>query len=230
MPMKNLFSGFAFLIAVSLIGQPPLMQAVNNNLFADETEVTIRDWYVFMYSVVNEDNDYGLNDFSGSDFSSISMMPDTSSMDLYFKFVFRNASRGINSEYEGPNYTKKGITSYRSKSAAWFVVPKGIFIPEDVWDYPITGISFDQVKAYVMWRNAKLHTDKKEKGKWLVRLPLAAEWESMARSAYELSLAKTKDPELKKDLKQVYEGNGRNSKGCLLMAIVNDNPCENDRL
>src|SRR5258708_4342360 len=80
-----------------------------------------------------------------------------------------------------------------------------------------------------MWRNAKLHTDKKEKGKWLIRLPSANEWESIARSAYELSLTKTKDPVFEADLKQVYEETGRNSKGCLLMAIINDNPCENDK-
>src|SRR5258708_12733302 len=80
-----------------------------------------------------------------------------------------------------------------------------------------------------MRRNAKLHTDKKEKGKWLIRLPSANEWESIARSAYELSLTKTKDPVFEADLKQVYEETGRNSKGCLLMAIINDNPCENDK-
>src|SRR6266516_359091 len=124
--MKKILLAFALFISFSSIAQPPMMQAVNSNLFADETEVTIRDWYVFMYSVVNED------DFNSSDFSSISMMPDTSSMDSYFKFVFRNASRGINSEYEGSGYTKKNITSYRSKSAAWFVVPKGTFVAEDV--------------------------------------------------------------------------------------------------
>src|SRR5205823_6070787 len=123
--MKNLFSAFALLVSISSIGQPPEMLAVNNNLFADDTEITIKDWYVFMWSVSNEDNDYGLNDFSGSDFPSISIMPDTTSMDSYFKFIFRNAARGVNSDYEGPNYIKKDITSFRSMSAAWFVVTKG---------------------------------------------------------------------------------------------------------
>jgi formylglycine-generating enzyme required for sulfatase activity len=228
--MKNVFFFLlASLVSGGSIAQPPGMVAVNNNLFADETEITIRDWYVFMYSAVNEENDYGLNNFSGSDFHSISLMPDTSAMDPYFKFLFRNASRGINSEYEGPNYVRKDIGSYRSKSSAWFVVEKGTRLPEEVWEYPISGLSFDQVNAYLMWRNAKLHGDKKEKGKWLIRLPTASEWEGIARSAYELSVAKTKDPLLKNDLKQVYDGNGRNSKGCLLMAIMNDNPCENDK-
>jgi formylglycine-generating enzyme required for sulfatase activity len=227
--MKTLLILTLFLFSFSLVGQPPAMLAVNNNLFADETEITIGDWYVFMYSVANEDIDYSNNDFSGSNFPSISMMPDTSLLNPYFLFVFRNASRGINNEYEGPDYKRKDIYSYRSKSGAAFVVPKEISIPEDVWGFPIAGISFDQAKAYVMWRNAKLQSDKKEKGKWLVRLPSAAEWENIARSAYEMAVSKVKEPSLKADLKQVYEGNGRNLKGCLLMNIVNDNPCENDK-
>ena len=227
--MKATLISCLLLFSTYLLAQPPAMLAVNNNLFADETEITIGDWYVFMYSVVNEDVDYGNNDFAGSDFPSISMMPDTSEMNPYFLFVFRNASRGINTAYEGPNYKKKEIYSYRSKSGAWFVVPKEIPIHEDIWGFPVTGINFEQANAYVMWRNAKLQSDKKEKGKWLVRLPSVTEWESMARSAYELSVSKAKDQALKNDLKQVYEGNGRNSKGCLLMNIINDNPCENDK-
>ena len=228
--MKALiFFSSLFLCSISLVAQPPGMWEANNNLSADDSEITIGDWYVFMYSAVQEDNDYGLNNFDGSDFPSISMMPDTALLNPYFRFVFRNANRGINREYEGPNYKEKQIYSTRSKSGAKFVVEKGTLIPEDVFEFPITGISFEQVKAYVMWRNAKLHADKKTKGKWVVRLPSAAEWESIARSAYESSVSKAKDKAIKDDLKNIYEGNGRNSKGCLLMNIVNDNPCENDK-
>ncbi|MBI1768568.1 MAG: SUMF1/EgtB/PvdO family nonheme iron enzyme [Bacteroidetes bacterium] len=227
--MKTLFVTCFVLFSFSLVAQPPAMLAVNKDLFADESEITIADWYVFMYSVVNEDIDYGNNDFNGSDFPSISMMPDTTLLNPYFLIVFRNANRGINSEYEGLSYKTIDIYSYRSKSGAVFVAPKEISVPNDVWDFPITGINFQQVKAYVMWRNAKLQSNKKEKGKWLVRLPSASEWENIARSAYELSLSKVKDLAIKNDLKQVYEGNGRNSKGCLLLNIVNDNPCENDK-
>ena len=218
------------LFSFALIAQPPGMLRVNNNLFADETEITIADWYAFMYSVSNPDNDAAvMDDLDGTDFPFISMMPDTTLMHSYFRFVFRNASRGINHEYEGPNYSIKDVYSYRSKSGAWFVVEKGISVPEEMWNFPITGISFEQAKAYVTWRNAKLNRDKKQKGKWLVRLPSASEWESITRSAYELSVSKAKDQKIKDDLKLVYEGNGRNSKGCLLLNILNDNPCENDK-
>lgn len=220
--MKALIASCLFLISTALTAQPPGMQAVNNNLFADESEITVGDWYVFMYSVANEFNDYE------SDFPSIDLMPDTTLLNPYFRFVFRNANRGINSEYEGPNYKEKIIYSTRTTGGK-FVVPKEVLIPEDVFGFPITGISLGQAKAYVMWRNAKLNADKKTKGKWVVRLPSSAEWESIARSAYEASVNKAKDQALKNDLKNVYEGNGRNSKGCLLMNIVNDNPCENDK-
>src|SRR5947207_2893796 len=129
--MKALITSCLLLLSIFLGAQPPAMLAVNDNLYADETEITIADWYVFMYSSVHEDNDYGLNDFDGSDFPSISMMPDTALLNPYFLFVFRNASRGINNEYEGPNYKEKAIYSYRSKSGANFVVPKENSIPED---------------------------------------------------------------------------------------------------
>jgi formylglycine-generating enzyme required for sulfatase activity len=227
--MKALIISLLLLCSVSLLAQPPGMWEANNNLSADDSEITIGDWYVFMWSVTVQDNDYGLNDFKSSDFPSISMMPDTTLLNSYFRFVFRNANRGINHEYEGPNYKEKQVYSTRVKLGAPFVVEKGVVIPEDVFEFPITGISLEQVKAYVMWRNAKLHAEKKTKGKWIVRLPSASEWESMARSAYEASVNKTKDQAIKNDLKNIYEGNGRNSKGCLLMNIVNDNPCENDK-
>jgi Uncharacterized conserved protein len=200
------------------------MVAANNNLFIDDTEITVSDWYVFMYSVVNEAPDYG-----DADPVSIDLMPDTTVLHPFILQVFRNASRGINNEYEGPNYNEKEIYSYRIASYSRFVVPKNVTVPKEVWDYPITGISFEQAKSYVLWRNAQLQSMKKEKDKWTIRLATPAEWESIARGAYEASLAKAKDANVRADLTKVYEGNGRNSKGCLLLAVINDNPCESDK-
>ncbi|MBS1682329.1 MAG: SUMF1/EgtB/PvdO family nonheme iron enzyme [Bacteroidetes bacterium] len=222
--MKTLITILSLLLSLSIYAQPPGMQPVNNGLYADDTEITIADWFVFMYSVANEETEYG-----DVDFPSINPMPDTSLLNDYFLPVFRNAELSINKDYEGPEVNTTHIYSERSKSSAVFAAPKAAVIPPNVWEYPIVGISFEQAKAYVIWRNAKLLADKKEKGKWTVFLPDAAEWENIARSAYALSVSKAKDQAIKNELKKIYEVDGRNSKGCLLMAIRNDTPCENDK-
>jgi formylglycine-generating enzyme required for sulfatase activity len=91
-------------------------------------------------------------------------------------------------------------------------------------DYPITGISYKQVLAYIAWRNTII--DKTDNA-LICRLPSPSEWEMIARLSFEKLVKAYKSQE--QEYKQIYIETGRNLHGCLLINIRNDKPCENDK-
>lgn len=94
----------------------------------------------------------------------------------------------------------------------------------DLWNYPITGISFAQANTYINWRNSIIRAVGQ---KWSCRFPSLAEWEKIAELSYEHAVKVYAGNA--QEYENIYKKTGRNSKGCLLINILNENPCENDK-
>jgi formylglycine-generating enzyme required for sulfatase activity len=223
-----LFLTFSFAESIAQASPGWDLQKVNDSLWMDAHETTLGDWFNFIHDELERG--------AGID-SVLALLPDT----LLVPIRVADLTKIIRSTLQGEDQSsrwagcKENITQYivsdkvlrKSRKAK-----KGIFLfeyckdkgePGDLWEYPVTGISFGQVQAYLTWRNLVVH----EAGaKWTFRLPSPEEWEMTAQLAHRKLLKAY--PTQKEEYDRIYTSTGRNLHGCLLLNILNTSPCEYD--
>jgi formylglycine-generating enzyme required for sulfatase activity len=195
------------------------LQSVNDTLFMDARETTLADWYNFL-AFVKEDI---------SEDSASALLPDTTLIYPAMRPLIKNAWASLYEEIDCPGkdrFERPVVSDKVYRKSKKINVPLFLScteVPDEFWDYPITGISYQQVQEYIAWKNSLV---RKANENWVFRLPSPADWRKVARLAYEKSIHQYKSN--LKEYEQIYTLTGRNNGGCLLLNIRNDSPCETD--
>jgi formylglycine-generating enzyme required for sulfatase activity len=202
------------------------LMPVTEDLWVDARETTYADWYNFMFSV----------GITVSDDSVAALLPDSTRLPAAFRAQVKSMLDNIHgeTECEGKFYEVQLMSAkvYRKGVSQEFApILSCVKKIDPIWEYPVTGISYRQATAYIQWRNGLLEEQilaRDESSRWVCRLPTPAEWEQIGQLSYDKGVAGAPEERLH-EFEKVYKKTGRNDKGCLLIGIRNDNPCEADK-
>ncbi len=168
------------------------LMPVKEGFWVDARETTYADWYNFMFSV----------GVTVTDDSVAALLPDTTRLPAVFKVLVKQMLDNIHgdTDCEGKYYEVQLMSSkiYRKGVSQEFApIISCVKKIDPLWEYPVTGISYRQVAAYVQWRNGLLEEQVLAKDgpeKWVCRLPSPAEWEEVSSFAFE-KVTETASPE-----------------------------------
>ena len=173
------------------------------NILMDVNEVTVGEWIAYMMAM-----DYGNDDLE------VSPIPEPLPAKLQDGFD-ELVTFNLNDEYsEHPFFTASGsFISLPNKSEAFYNVAAS----------PITGVSMEQVEAYLAWRTTSIEADPKlyklmteENLSVRARLITVDEWQIL----HQVSGAR-------EATNQTVNPDTANTKGCYLMNIKEKEPCDN---
>jgi formylglycine-generating enzyme required for sulfatase activity len=184
---------------------------LENGVHVDQTEISIGEWMGYAFNMVVAEGE-----------DAKPFLPDMNAVPKKCHFMYEAFNHAVNEDLEDGHalsYTDDASLIYY-----YLDVPKSekkiLKKKLKTWlDMPVTGLSFEQVQKYIIWREVKMENFPNFKdSEYRVELFLQSpeEWGQHAKKA---------GPHIADSIKHEYPDT-INSKGCYLLKIKEVTPCE----
>lgn len=173
--MKRLYFVFLYLIGFYILaGQKTEANfsalKIDDSLYVDQTEVTVGDYYAMIHELVNLKKDYK------------HLLPDSSVLSIEIARIFSSenlcsheaSQYGISFKVLSGN---KNIQIKLTGSESMYTYAQ--FIKPELFNYPISGISYEQAEAYCAWRSKTINTNYVFEEHIVCRLLSSDEWKKI---------------------------------------------------
>lgn len=183
------------------------MNKISPTILAGISEVSIKEWFAYVSYVKENGNNYE------------ETLPDTNKVEAKLLPVYRAFLKGL-VEDENMVETKTGYGFYYSwKITHYYDASFDKLKKNEMVNFPITGISYNQSVKYVEWLTSiyknEVNNDQDNGFDIVFRLPKASEWESMAIGG------------LNEKMKPNQCLDSTNIKGCMLLNFNATEKCSN---